>query len=170
MDFVKAKFEKHCPWLSAPIAFVLYWYGFSSPLASLKELVTATITAVAILIGFLSTMLSIFGTIKTRRIIRKIKEYGALGDLYGYFKYAIYSGFLTLVLSLLYLLKFSWGIEFFYIWLAVSMFFLIAAIRIVHFMLIIIEKLPTDPENNAPVPPPMEEPYGLPNDEDLYKG
>ena len=118
------------------------------------SLVNSIITIVTILVGFITTALGILIAIVDNDVIMPIKARNRITNLIEYFRYAIFSGFVSIISSVILLilfdLNFKATFEFLYIqtYLIITSIFLYSALihlkytyRLANIMVLILEQL-----------------------------
>lgn len=140
-------FEKWYPLTIAIITSLFIFYkGYKlADIVNIGELLTATITICSILIGFLAVMMSILVTITGKRIMRRIKASNASNLLNSYFYWAVISGFIasvgSLLLTVIYQNNINYSNYILSLWLLVVLLFLLCSFRIVLVLLRILRHI-----------------------------
>lgn len=93
--------EKWYPLTVASLGGLAAWnFGFTLPIDSRKDIISGSLTFVAISLGFLATSKTIMIGYKDNPSYIQLQEKGYIGALSGYLVWAIYTSLLTSVLLL----------------------------------------------------------------------
>ncbi|NLO89927.1 MAG: hypothetical protein GX088_06355 [Clostridia bacterium] len=144
--------ERFFPFVCAIFAgFAVFIYGLKlKDIKNVNELLAATVNVSAILIGFLSVMISILISITGSRVMKRIRENNATELLNSYFFWALISGFIvaisSMVLTVFYNIDLASAKFLTALWVFITTFFLISSFRIVLILLRILKNVVEEDE------------------------
>lgn len=130
------------PYCVALLVLIYVCYIKIISINNLKDIITSTINFITVIIGFLSTMLSILIASSDKNIMKYLKDKGKINTLYRYILVPILIGFINIIISLALLpyceVKPIYSLLIFKVFIIFTVSFISTAIRAIVILVVLV--------------------------------
>jgi hypothetical protein len=138
-DFSSIVEKYYPPVLSAIVVPILILIGTNPTLENVDKIVDASINIASILIGFHGALLGVLISVQDRAVVKLIFESVKREEIFSFIRYAIFSGFFTLISAATLYVHIKTvtnaSYYFFNVWLFLAVNFLLSSYRIIDILM-----------------------------------
>lgn len=147
--------EKFYPLVLSVVFTIIMHFANINSIVNMKDIILSVITFVSILIGFLTTMLSVLTSAMDNSIMKYLKEEGKLKELYLFLVMPILIGFLLIIVCLMFIpiceVSNYKSYPNYYCLSFIFMWFMLGCIRAILFFMLLLNKFADKDINNDDV-------------------